>query len=738
MPNPDFFSPAPALDEAHSRLATQLGIELSYQTIWGEVRHAAHSTLASLAVALNASLSPHALEWDNLASCNTVLEHFWHQGWLQLAPAALIEELCLPLESLQIQLSDQECQSPLSIQADWENGASSRCTLQPAQLQALNSTSLDGQRFTRFQFPPTLPQLGSPTEGYHRLHIRTCQRQCSLSWALTPSTVYRTPTPASNPKQEQFAGISCFLSAVRSHRNWGCGDFTDLADWGRYAHTQGGFDFIALNPLHAISNRTPYNSSPYLPLSIFNRNFLYLDLESLPDFAAAAPQKLFAKASIQQHLTSLRASPLLEIEKVARLKHFFLLVLYRQFRRRGRPHLDQYRQDQGSSLINFATYCAFESYFHKRNPNCWHWRDWPAEYQTINSPASQILARQLATKIDFYCYVQYSIDCQLAATQQQLRQAGMRIGLYHDLALATDRCGADLWAYQHLYVPSVRVGSPPDDFNENGQDWGFPALSPALQLATGYGYFVRSLRRAGQHGAALRFDHVMRLARLYWIPDAASAKFGAYVGDHFLTMLRLIALESHRGRFEVVGEDLGTVPDYFRASLESFQLLSYKLVYFERSASGFTPASAYSPNALCSITTHDLPSLDGFWQNQDIFIRRHLGYLSGQALTQALSQRQADKQALQALFATYGPFDRDQHQLDGAFAFLRSTPCRMILINTEELFAEAEQQNFPGTTAEQPNWLRRWPDHLDDLYKNFTFQARLASWNRARNQNSTS
>lgn len=730
MPNLDFFAPALSLEEAHSRLTAQLGIEPSYQTIWGEVRQAAPSTLASLA----AALCPNTLRWEDLAACNAVLENSWRQAWQQLAPASVVQELHQPLESLQIQLNEQECHAPLSIQADWENGATARCTLQPKQLQTLASAMLDGQRFTRFQFPLTLPQLGAPAAGYHRLHIRTCQRQSSLSWALTPSAVYRTPTPASNPKDEQFAGVSCFLSAIRSHRNWGCGDFRDLADWGRYAHTQGGFDFIALNPLHAISNRTPYNSSPYLPLSIFNRNFLYLDLESLPDFSASAPQKFFTSPSLQQHLSSLRDSPFLEIEKVARLKHFFLLLLYREFRRRGRPHLDHYRQDQGPSLSNFATYCAFESYFHKRNPNCWHWRDWPAEYQTINSPASQILARQLASKIDFYCYLQYLIDGQLAHTQQQLRQAGMRIGLYHDLALATDRCGADLWAYQHLYVPAVRVGSPPDDFNENGQDWGFPALNPALQLATGYDYFVRSLRRAGQHGSALRFDHVMRLARLYWIPDGASAKFGAYVRDHFLTMLRLIALESHRGHFEVVGEDLGTVPDYFRASLESFQLLSYKLVYFERSASGFTPAAAYSPNSLCSITTHDLPTLDGFWQNQDISIRTRLGYLSEEALSQALSQRQADIQALQTLFAAYGPFDRDQNLLDGAFAFLRSTPCRMILVNTEELFAEAEQQNFPGTTAEQPNWLRRWPVNLDELPTHNTFQARLASWNRARKQ----
>lgn len=738
MPISDSFSPSPSLEHAQHRLATHFGIELSYQTIWGEVRHASPSSVASIATAMataNATCSQPTLQWDDLASCNAFLAQLWQQSWLQLAPPSCVEELSHPFASLLLHLDTHELAAPLSFHFHWEGGAHSLFSLHPNQLLPTATATLDGQTYTRLSIPPTLSLLPALPSGYHQLQIRTLHRHANILLTLCPSTVYRTPTPADNPQftgGPQFTGVSCFLSAIRSQRNWGCGDFTDLTNWGRLAHSHGGFDFLALNPLHAISNRTPYNSSPYLPLSIFNRNFLYLDLESIPEFSAHTPQRLFHGPAIQQLLDALRSSTNLPIEQVARLKHFFLLLLYREFRRRGRPGLDHYRSQQGPSLLHFATYCAFDAYFHKRDPNCWNWRDWPAEYQQFNSPSSQALAQRLAPNIDFYCYVQLAIDTQLAAVQLNLRQAGMRLGLYHDLALATDRCGADLWAYQHLYVPGVRVGSPPDDFNEEGQDWGFPALSPALQLASGYDYFVRALRRAGQHGAALRFDHVMRLARLYWIPDGVSAKDGAYVRDHFLPMLRLIALESHRGRFEVVGEDLGTVPDYFRSCLESFQLLSYKLVYFERFNSSFLSASAYSPNALCSITTHDLPTLDGFWQHRDIDVRAHLGYASLSQLPALLAQREADKLALQTLFANYGPFDLNQNQIDGAFSFLRSTPCRMILINTEELFAETEQQNFPGTTAEQPNWLRRWPTTLELLSKNEIFQSRLASWCRSR------
>jgi 4-alpha-glucanotransferase len=727
MPNLDSFRPAPSLDDAHTRLAAHFGIELSYQTIWGEVRHATPSTVASIATAMAANCQP-PLQWHDLSSCNAFLAQLWQNSWLQLAPPSLIEELSHPLENLVLHLNPQELSAPLSLLFLWEGGAQTLLSILPSALLPTATTTLGGQTYTRLSIPPNLSLPPTFPPGYHQLQIRTLHRQSTVSLTLCPSTVYRTPTGENNP---QFTGVSCFLSAIRSQRNWGCGDFTDLSNWGRLAHTQGGFDFLALNPLHAISNRTPYNSSPYLPLSIFNRNFLYLDLESIPEFSADTPQRQFQSPAVQQLLLSLRSSPNLAIEQVARLKHFFLLLIYREFRRRGRPGLDLYRAQQGPSLLHFATYCAFDAYFHKRNPNCWHWRDWPLEYQQFSSPSSQALAQRLAHNIDFYCYVQFAIDTQLAAVQGNLRQSGMRLGLYHDLALATDRCGADLWAYQHLYVPAVRVGSPPDDFNEEGQDWGFPALSPALQLATGYDYFVRALRRAGQHGAALRFDHVMRLARLYWIPDGVSAKDGAYVRDHFLPMLRLIALESHRGRFEVVGEDLGTVPDYFRACLESFQLLSYKLVYFERFNSSFLPPTAYSPNALCSITTHDLPTLDGFWQHRDIDVRTHLGYLSPAQLPPLLAQRESDKLALKTLFENFGPFQLDENQLDGAFSFLRSTPCRMILINTEELFAETEQQNFPGTTAEQPNWLRRWPTNLELLSKNEVFQARLASWCRS-------
>ena len=608
----------------------------------------------------------------------------------------LVESVNAPLGQLELQLRPEEQTAPPTLEIEWENGSRTICPLGDESLRGL------------------------ATAGYHWLTLKTSERAQRIRWILAPDQCYF-------PSLERPAnGINCFLPSLRSERNWGAGDLSDLRDFARRLAGHARLDFIALNPLHAIHNRTPYNTSPYLPLSIFTHNLLYLDIEAVPEFArSTVARQIAASRQFQNQLAKLRASEFVEYEEVARLKTFFLLLLYREYRRGSREELDQYRASRGPWLENYCTYMAFDRYFHKRNPDVWHWQQWASEYRLPGSDESLSLKTRLARQVDFYAFVEMRLEQQLAATQEYLVEAGYPLGLYHDLALATDRVGADYWAYQELFAPRVRVGSPPDDFNENGQDWGFPALHPQRHADSGYEYFIESIRCAARHGGTIRLDHVMRLARLYWIPDQMSARDGAYVRDHFEDLMRILALESQRNQFIVVGEDLGTVPDYFRKALDQFRILSYRLILFERNGDSFRSAVDYPGDAIASFTTHDLPTFDGWLTGVDLESRVNTGMLPASELEPS---QQARTHALARLREAFhlSPEEANPQVFFAALCrFLSNTRSQLRLLNLEELSGEREQQNLPGTTSEAPNWRRRVGQPLECLFNEPGFRRRL-------------
>jgi len=323
------------------------------------------------------------------------------------------------------------------------------------------------------------------------------------------------------------------------------------------------------------------------------------------------------------------------------------------------------------------------------------------------------------------------LEQQLESAHNHILSSNYQLGLYQDLALATDRVGADYWAYQDLFAPGVRVGSPPDDFNENGQDWGFPALHPQRHADSGYIYFVESIRCAARHAGAIRFDHVMRLARLYWIPDNMSARDGAYVRDNFKDLLKILALESQRSNVVVIGEDLGTVPGYFRKALDDCGILSYRLILFERSGIGFNAPSHYPQQSIASFTTHDLSTFDGWLHGTDLEARLATGQLSAADLEASRSSRSDSINALRKAFNLDPQEASPDRFFKGLCTFLATTPARLRLLNLEELTAEREQQNMPGTTSEAPNWRRRLNIPIERLFDDPIFSERLRDWSLA-------
>ena len=486
--------------------------------------------------------------------------------------------------------------------------------------------------------------------------------------------------------------------------------------------------------MHAIHNRKPYNTSPYLPNSVFYQNAIYLDIEAMEDFRLSKRcQCLWSQPSTRAELAALRASEFVEYERVHSIKMQFLKLCFLEFLPRYRARtpraleFQSFIDREGDLLDSFATYCALDEDLHRRDPNLWVWPDWPAAFQDPHSPETKAFQRKRARSILFYKYAQWQLDLQLAAAQQHARDIGLPIGLYHDLALATDRCGSDLWAHRSFYVAGCRVGSPPDDFSPQGQDWAFPPPDSQEHYAHSYRLFIESIRKTCRHGGALRIDHVMRFFRLYWIPDGSEATGGAYVRDRSDDLVRILALESVRQRVVMIGEDLGTVEPYIRETLARFGILSYRLLYFERNDQSYKSPADYPVQALVSSTTHDLPTIAGFWANTDIEARRAAGIVDDAAYRAQLSSRLIEKQKmLDALFREgLMPLRSSRHAIEipelnadlhnAVIGFLASTPSILLVVNQEDLTKELSQQNLPGTTWQYPNWSRKMKFTVEQL-----------------------
>jgi len=548
--------------------------------------------------------------------------------------------------------------------------------------------------------------------GYHRVRAGDCSMKLIVA-----------PDCARKPAREKLAGLGISLWGLRSAHDWGCGDFRDLRDLIDWAVPALHADFIALNPLHAIHNRTPYNTSPYLPLTIFYRNFLYLDVTEIEGFASIRDRFLDAETTAE--IEALRASETVQYERVAALKRRALNLIFEA----APPNCDCLRwiAAEGSLLRTFATYCALDEYLHAQNPNLWVWTDWPEEFRDPDSMAVRDFADSHADQLLFHGWLQWLIDQQVGAVQKHALAAGMTIGLYHDLALATDRCGADLWAYRSFFVNGARVGAPPDGFSPTGQDWSFPPPNETRHRENGYRLFTESIRKTMRHGGALRIDHVMRLFRLYWIPEGHDATRGAYVEDRPQDLMRILALESVRNNAVIIGEDLGTVEDDVREALAEFGILSYRLLIFEADSNGFKPPAKYPKQALTSTTTPDLPTIAGFWTGQDVESRLKTGTVDRASYESQWRDRIRDKQQLLNALFTEGlmppGYQRDASQIPdltpelhyAIAGFLAGTPCALWLINQEDITRERFQQNMPGTTDQYPNWSRKMRWTIEEL-----------------------
>jgi len=713
------FQKSASYEDALGRAAAECGVDHQYWDIFG------HSHEASLD-ALKTILS--ALGWD-IASVESI-DAKRAQMFVGLHTAVLQQTVVVGDSERFVPLTlPAHTVSAVAYEITLESGERVAGELDAAQLPLLGEVHFDNKRWCTFR----LPLAARLILGYHCLSLKLNGGPAIVSnLILCPDQAYLPERLAGGGKT---AGFNVALYGLRSKRNWGCGDFSDLRLLIDWAMREVGFSFIGLNPLHALHNRTPYNTSPYLPLSVYYKNLIYLDIEKVPEFAtSSAASALFQSAEIQAQIQALRDSPFVQYQLIDSIKKRFLNVLHQEFRnelnrdsQRART-FTAYCEREGDLLQKFALYCALDQILHEQDNNRWTWRDWPIEYQVPDSAESLAFAKQHDVTVELYKYIQFVIDEQLAATQQYAKETGMQIGLYHDLAVATDSYGADLWAHRRFFVSGCRVGAPPDDFSPKGQDWGFPPPNVLEHRATGYRLYRESIRKILHSGGALRIDHVMRLFRLFWIPAHMEAAQGTYVRDNATDLMRILALESVRSKNIIIGEDLGTVTDEIRNMLAQFRILSYRLFYFEKNQDGsFKYSGAYPFQALVASTTHDLPTLAGFWLNRDIEARKAAGLTDEQGYQHQLSDRQREKQHMldalhfeKLLPDTYERNAANLPELNGdlhnaVIGFLMNVPSMILLINQEDFTKETEQQNLPGSTAQYPNWQRKMRYSIEDL-----------------------
>ncbi|MCJ7483742.1 MAG: 4-alpha-glucanotransferase, partial [Thermodesulfovibrionales bacterium] len=332
-------------------------------------------------------------------------------------------------------------------------------------------------------------------------------------------------------------------------------------------------------------------------------------------------------------------------------------------------------------------------------------------------------------------YVQWLIDTQLKALFLEAKGIQMDIGLYYDLAVGSVGGGSDAWSYKEVMAHGANVGAPPDDFSPDGQKWGFPPLIPEKIKDSGYELFIQTIQKNMKYGGAIRIDHALGLFRIFWIPDAMTPKDGAYVQQASEDLLRIIALESIRNKTMVIAEDLGTMGDNVRETLKRYRMLSYRLFYFERNYPdpSFLSPDRYPELALCAVTTHDLPTLYGYWRGRDIEVRRRLGNYSDDIWHQHINDRERDKRLILSALRSQGVIPEDYPvdtegvtEMSSAlcrsiYQYLARTPCKLLLVSLDDIIGTLDQQNLPGTVDEHPNWIRKTPLALEEIMQDQRF-----------------
>jgi 4-alpha-glucanotransferase len=513
--------------------------------------------------------------------------------------------------------------------------------------------------------------------GYHRLE--TAQGEVTL--AVAPARCHALP-------EGRPWGVAVQLYALRRRGDAGVGDFGALRDFVSYAGERDA-DAVAISPVHAQFAADPGRFNPYAPSSRIMLNALYVDAPNLPDPPG--------NADIVDWPAAARA-------RIPAFRRMFEAGAQQE-------EFTAFRATFGEQLETHARFEALHTHLFAADPRQWHWRTWPEAFRHPSSPAVQAFAEEYAREVAFHAYLQFLADRSLSAVQARARACGMRIGLITDLAVGMDNSGSQAWSRQDETLSGISIGSPPDLFNPNGQDWGVTTFSPSGLRRHGYAAFLDMLRTALRHAGGLRVDHVMGLQRVWVVPYGVVATEGVYLKYPVEDLLRLVALESQRHGAIIIGEDLGTIPEDFRNRQAGNGIHGLRVLWFEREGERFRPPHEWSRQAVAMTSTHDLAPVAGWWRGVDLQWRTKAGRLRDEAAERA--NRERDRRLIWEAFRESGAAkgeppstDEPSRVVDAAVTHVAQA-CDLLVLPIEDLLGLEEQPNLPGTVDEHPNWRRR-------------------------------
>ncbi|UWF46821.1 4-alpha-glucanotransferase [Pseudomonas sp. N3-W] len=540
----------------------------------------------------------------------------------------------------------------------------------------------------------------------------------SFTLAVAPERCFSVGDAVDSPIPRNW-GLSVQLYALRRKGDGGFGDTQALEDLARVAGERGA-DALAISPLHAMFSSDTQRYSPYSPSSRLFLNSLYAAPGAI--LGERALRTAIDATGLADELKHLEALPLIDWPVAAQAKYRVLEALYEGFVQGEHPlHEDfsSYRHAGGEALEN---HCRFEAIQETRvargeDPD---WRHWPEHWRDPRSAELAGFAEENAGRIGYFAFCQWLITRCLERAQATAKSAGMGIGLIADLAVGADGGGSQAWSRQDELLASLTVGAPPDILNRSGQGWGISAFSPEGLVRNGFRAFIEMLRANFAHAGGLRIDHVMGLQRLWVIPNDSPPSDGAYLYYPVDDLLRLLTLESHRHQAIVLGEDLGTVPDGLQEKLIARSILGMRILLFEQDNSHFKPILDWPDNALATTSTHDLPTLNGWWHGRDIDWNARLGRTDAQGEIEWRHHREREREGLRrALSQDPQNFREESHEadqvLDASVRFLGHTRAPLVLLPLEDALGIDEQANLPGTTDTHPNWSRRLPGYSEAL-----------------------
>ena len=579
-----------------------------------------------------------------------------------------------------------------------------------------------------------LPQL---TCGYYTLSAETDGKCCLVRLIVAPESVYQPKLLANGGRMN---GLTMHLYSLRSERNWGIGDFTDLLNLMKYA-AEKKLDFVGINPLHALFTSKPAFASPYSPSSREWLNPIYLDIEKVGAFTYNEQLKNWlAQPKIRQRIAALRVTETVTYTAVWACKRDALQMAFNAFEQdtceaavNERAAFEAFVLEKGKALQGFGLFEALDQYYSR--PGQVGWQSWPSEFHQPDGEAVEKFALSHEREIRFYMWLQWLCAKQLQEVNQAAAEYGVKLGIYGDLAVGVARGSADTWLNRQDYCMDVSVGAPPDPLGPTGQNWNLPPLNPLMLKHTGYEKFAHLLRENMRLYGVLRIDHVMALCRLWWVLNGKTADFGAYVHYDAEVMFAILALESRRNRCVIIGEDLGTVPDEARHLLNRYQVFSYKVMYFSKGWNGFQLPEEYPEQAITVISTHDVAPLAGYWIGKDLDTMFKLGTLPDVAAFQtALDEREHDKADLLDKLKETGclgadvqmPAKADEILLGALHKYGALSRSKLYAVQLENLLGVIDNLNVPGVTEGYPNWAQKMPVSLEDFLQHRLMGGQLA------------